>query len=314
MMITDVAARTAKAIVNIFETSQVLGDYSQVTLISGDTGQLTYGRSQTTLTSGGLHGLIHAYCDERSSHFAEALSPYLTRLENKDSKLNQDVYFHNLLRASADDPIMRNVQDEFFDKEYWQRVLKIAESCGIETALGTTVVYDSHVHGSWAFVSDLNNSAVGSLARTGEEIWITEYVNQRLKWLANHEREDLRKTTYRMNAFLTLIDRADWSLELPIVVRGIEISNDSLNALPPRVYNGPAVRSRSLALTVPVVRGLDVRLAQLALSNPANNFQIVADGTFGRFTRDAVLAFQNRASLTANGIVDDAVFGALGLS
>ena len=55
--------RAAEAIVNIFETSAVLGVYGQVTLIPGDTGHLTFGRSQTTLTSKNLHKLIQHYCE-----------------------------------------------------------------------------------------------------------------------------------------------------------------------------------------------------------------------------------------------------------
>ncbi len=44
-MLTDLQKRTAQAIVNIFETGKVRGNHAQVTLIPGDTGHLTYGRS-----------------------------------------------------------------------------------------------------------------------------------------------------------------------------------------------------------------------------------------------------------------------------
>ncbi|MDX1384511.1 MAG: chitosanase, partial [Thermoanaerobaculia bacterium] len=61
-MLTELQVDTIHAVVNVFETSTVRGDYGKVTLIPGDTGQLTFGRSQTTLTSGGLHALVEAYC------------------------------------------------------------------------------------------------------------------------------------------------------------------------------------------------------------------------------------------------------------
>ena len=54
-MLTATQKKTAEALVNIFETGEALGDYSQVTLIAGDTGHLTFGRSQTTLGSGNLN-------------------------------------------------------------------------------------------------------------------------------------------------------------------------------------------------------------------------------------------------------------------
>ena len=53
-MITDLQKRTCQAIVNIFETSRALGDYASVVFHPLDPGQLTYGRSQTTLASGNL--------------------------------------------------------------------------------------------------------------------------------------------------------------------------------------------------------------------------------------------------------------------
>ena len=59
----DLQKRTAQAIVNIFETGRVAGDYGAVTLLPGDAGHLTYGRSQTTLGSGNLFLLIKAYCE-----------------------------------------------------------------------------------------------------------------------------------------------------------------------------------------------------------------------------------------------------------
>jgi chitosanase len=49
-MLTDLQTRAAQAIVNVFETGTPRGDYGRVTLLAGDTGHLTYGRSQTTCT------------------------------------------------------------------------------------------------------------------------------------------------------------------------------------------------------------------------------------------------------------------------
>ena len=62
-MLTSLQKKTVQAIVNIFETGRPYGDYGAVTVLKGDTGHLTYGRSQTTLGSGNLALLIHAYCD-----------------------------------------------------------------------------------------------------------------------------------------------------------------------------------------------------------------------------------------------------------
>ena len=72
-MLTELQKKTAKAIVNIFETGRPLGDYSKVTLLQGDTGHLTYGRSQTTLGSGNLYLLIKSYCKASGATLAAEL-------------------------------------------------------------------------------------------------------------------------------------------------------------------------------------------------------------------------------------------------
>ena len=83
-MLTRTQTQVAQAIVNIFETSSVRGDYGKVTLIPGDTGHLTFGRSQTTLGSGNLHKLIDLYCQRPGALFGPRLSPYLPGLEQTD--------------------------------------------------------------------------------------------------------------------------------------------------------------------------------------------------------------------------------------
>lgn len=87
-MLTTTQKKTAQAIVNIFETGSVLGDYGNVTVIRGDTGHLTFGRSQTTLGSGNLLKLLQSYCDNPGARFAAKLSPYLARFADGDLTLD----------------------------------------------------------------------------------------------------------------------------------------------------------------------------------------------------------------------------------
>src|SRR5690606_34795595 len=119
-MLTPTQKKTAQSIINIFETGSVLGDYSIVTLIEGDTGHLTYGRSQTTLGSGNLHLLLKEYVDNPGARFRKALDPFLGRFAARDFSLDHERHLHNILRASADDPVMRETQDVFFDERYWK--------------------------------------------------------------------------------------------------------------------------------------------------------------------------------------------------
>ena len=261
-MLTATQKRTAEAIVNIFETSEVRGNYSAVTLIPGDTGHLTFGRSQTTLASGNLHDLLRQYCGNGGARFGNALSPYLDRLRARDLSLDTDHLLQNVLRATGDDAVMRDTQDEFFDSRYWVPAAATADRDGITSPLGVAVVYDSTVQGSWAAIRDRTNTVCGTVSAAGEQRWIGQYVTERHNWLANHSRPDLQATVYRMDAFKRLIALGAWSLTLPLVVRGVEISLASLSACPRGCYDGPTPGSRILAVESPLQRGLDVRLVQ----------------------------------------------------
>src|SRR5207244_8106766 len=111
--ISGLQKKTAQAIVNIFETGRLQGNYGAVTLLAGDFGHLTYGRSQTTLASGNLHLLIKAYCEADQASYADALTPYLARLASRDLSLDQDLSFRQLLKDAGDDPVMHDTQDKF---------------------------------------------------------------------------------------------------------------------------------------------------------------------------------------------------------
>jgi len=304
-MLTTTQKKTAEAILNIFETSEVRGDYGMVTLISGDTGHLTFGRSQTTLGSGNLSILLQRYCAAPGARFASRLANWLPRLAACDLQLDSDLKLHNLLRASADDPVMRDTQDAFFDEFYWQPAVQRAVNEGIFSPLGVALVYDGFVHGAWKAMRDRTRQSSGSLADMGEQKWLAAYVDVRHDWLAHNARTDLRPTAYRMDAFRRLIDQGYWNLNLPLLVCNQEISSASLVAMPRGCYDGPQPGSRPLAVQTPMLRGLDVRLVQLGLSDCGVN--VMADGVFGQTSSNLIRQYQTEHGLPATGVVDIAL-------
>ena len=308
-MLTPTQKQTAQSIVNLFETGAVLGEYGSVTVIPGDTGHLTFGRSQTTLGSGNLHDLLQRYCRNDGARFGHRLAPWLPRFAAVDLGLDNEPRLHNLLRATADDPVMRETQDQFFDEVYWQTAARIAANLGVTSALGTAVVYDSTVHGSWKAMRDRTIAQSGSIAALGEKKWIAAYVATRRTWLTKHPRSDLRKTAYRMDAFQRLIEQGYWGLELPLVVRGAEISSTTLRATPPGCYDGPQPGTRTIALQSPLARGLDVRLLQLGLSE--QGVPIKADGIFGQTSAILLKQFQAKKGLPPTGVADAILIGRL---
>ncbi|HNX65520.1 MAG TPA: peptidoglycan-binding protein [Bacteroidales bacterium] len=308
-MLTATQIKTAQSIINIFETGDVQGDYGSVTVIARDTGHLTFGRSQTTLGSGGLYELLRLYCDNNGARFADMLKPYLERLAAIDLSLDNDLKLHNILRATADDPVMRDTQDYFFDENYWKPTEKTAAATGIKTALGVAVVYDGHVHGSWGLLRNKTNRTARNIATSGEQKWIRTYVDERRKWLAENDNTALHGTVYRMEAFQRLIDQGYWGLELPLVVCGVEISSATLSSTPVKCYDGPQPGSRILSLQTPMLRGLDVRLIQLGLS--CLGIDIKADGIFGQTSARRIKEYQTKNRLPVTGVADVNLISAL---
>ncbi len=310
-MLSELQRRAAQAIVNIFETGRPQGDYGKVTLVKNDAGHLTYGRSQTTLASGNLHLLVKAYCATPDAEFAAPLSEYLGRLENRDTGLDNDMTFRHLLRDAGDDPTMHVVQDQFFDRVYWAPSLKTADAMAITSALGTGVVYDSRIHGSWARVRDINNTRHGLLEDIGEKAWVDNYVSQRREWLVTHSNPALHPTVYRMDAFRRLISASNWDLALPFTVRGIRIDEDVLMAGEPVRVSAHDESERTLLLQTPFMVGSDVEAVQQALVDAG--IAVDVDGIYGYLTEAAVRRFQQRKGLKVDGVVGAATRSALDL-
>jgi len=307
---TNLQKKTAQAIVNIFETSRIQGKYGQVTLLQGDTGHLTYGRSQTTLSSGNLYLLIKAYADAEGALYANDLSAYVIRLANIDLSLDYDRNFHRILREAGDDPVMHDVQDEFFDRVYWNPAVRYAQNAGVSEALGIAVVYDSVIHGSWKRMRDRTTQNHGGAGAIGEKQWIKHYLTERRSWLANHSNQLLRRTVYRMDAFQQIINANNWDLKLPFFVRGIQIDQESLGERPIRV-SAHEDNERLLRLRNPHMRGDDVKEVQQALNTAG--FNIKVDGIFGPGRENIVKTFQESKGLVADGIVGNATRAALEL-
>lgn len=308
-MLTDLQKRTCQAIVNIFETGRIHGDYGMVTVHPEDPGHLTYGRSQTTLASGNLASLIARYCAHSDARLASALAVYQTRLAVPDLSLDFDGDLHALLREAGQDPAMWEVQDAFFDDVYWLPAQRSAAQLDIASALGTATVYDSRVHGSWPPMRDRTIAAHGRPADIGENAWITHYIAVRRAWLAGHSNRLLRRTVYRMEALSALAAADDWDLTLPITVRGLRIDETALD--PAVRVSAEVAETRLLMLRSPFMRGDDVKAVQRALA--AAGVATDDDGIFGPATDHAVRAFQETHGLSVDGKVGSATRSALGI-
>lgn len=218
--------RLIERIVNVFETGAVEGKYGAIAIFRdgpGDIEQITYGRSQTT-EYGNLRDLVERYSGA-GGIYSRKLKPYVGKIRRTPLTGNEE--FKDLLKkAGTEDPAMRKVQDVFFDERYYKPAVKWATDNGFILPLSALVVYDSFIH---------SGSILGVIRRMfpestpgngGNEIeWTTAYVNARHKWLTEHPREAVRKTTYRTRCFKNEIARGNWTLGItPINVNGHNVS------------------------------------------------------------------------------------------
>ncbi len=301
---TPLQEKTIKAIVNVFETGRAAGNYAAVTVLAGDSGHLTYGRSQSALGSGTLFQLLSQYCVAPGAKFAAQIEPYLPRLEARDITLDNDAALRNILREAGTDPVMQAEQDRFFDASYFNPACASASACGLSSALAQAIVYDSHVQGNWRAIRDAASQKCGAPGSNGvtEQQWLTAYVQTRKQWLeAAHP--PLPATAYRMDAFLGLIRNANWNLDLPIQVHGVTISAADLG-------EGADGAPPSLRLTSPPMNGESVRKLQASLTNAG--FACGQDGIFGPGTEAEVKAFQTAKGMPQNGIAGPEIWAALG--
>lgn len=302
-MISDIQKQAAQAIVNIFETGKARGDYGAVTLLAGDTGHLTYGRSQTTLGSGNLHALLRIYCAREEARLGAALQPFLPRLAETDLTLDHDSRFRALLAEAGNDPVMRATQDAFFDRRFWQPTAHAASALGLEEALSWAVVYDSLIHGSWSRMQRATITMVGSAAALGERRWIAAYVRERKHWLAAHRNTLLRKTLYRMNCFGALMRADNWALALPMTICGRVVDEVAL---------GLCEAPRQLSLSVPPMQGPDVVELALALRKAGHKTNV--EGVFDRAMQRGLKRYQAEKGLVVDGILGPQTRFSLGLT
>jgi chitosanase len=158
-------------------------------------------------------------------------------------------------------------------------------------------------------IRDRTTKECGSVTTAGEKKWIAAYIGQRLDWLTNHKLDVLRATTYRMDTLKALVDAGKWGLELPLVIRGREVSMATLGGKPGGCYDGPVAGSRALAVQAPLARGADVRKVQLVLS--LDGIEVVADGIYGSATAQLIKNQQKAAKLPETGVADPSLIAAL---
>ncbi len=189
MHLTNIQRSLIERVINVFETSTPEGKYDALVIYADGPHkmrQITYGRSQTT-EYGNLRELVADYVAANGT-FSAALAAYADRVGSEP--LTDDKTFKDLLRkAGRTDPLMKPVQDRFFDKRYFQPAMTWAATNGFVQPLSALVIYDSFIHSGSILWFLRQRFAESPPANGGDErAWTKAYVDTRHDWLATHSR------------------------------------------------------------------------------------------------------------------------------
>jgi hypothetical protein len=226
MNLTDTQRRLIQQVVNVFETGRPEGDYGAIAIFHDgphDIRQITYGRSQTT-EYGKLRDLIAMYA-LAPGQFSADLQPYADKVGTVP--LVDDARFKQLIRrAGREDPEMRRIQDEFFDRAYFTPAMAWAGEHGFLDALSGLVIYDSFIHSGGILWLIRGMFPERPPSQGGDEhAWIRQYVDARHRWLSRHRRAAVRATTYRTTCLRREVARDNWALSVvPIIANGVPVS------------------------------------------------------------------------------------------
>lgn len=226
MNLTAEQKRLLVRILNVFETGRPDGNYGAIAIFHDgphDIRQITYGRSQTT-EYGNLRELIRDYV-AAGGRFSAQIATFADDVGRVPLTDNRE--FKDLLRAAGrTDPVMRQVQDAFFDRRYFTPSVRWATDHGFTEGLSGLVIYDSFIHSGsilWLLRKRFSESPPSSGG--DERTWTTQYVNARHDWLANHRRAAVRRTTYRTACFKREIARGNWDLsQVPVNANGVDVT------------------------------------------------------------------------------------------
>jgi chitosanase len=225
MTLTDQQKRICEQVINAFESSTATGKYGLISIMDDgphNVKQISYGRSQTT-EYGNLEELLQMYINENGT-YSDELSHYIPKI-GVDPLVNDSAFKKLLSDAGTKDPIMRQVQDQFFDLRYFQPAMGWADDNGFTLPLSALVVYDSYIH-SGSIMMWLRKRFPASVPKNGgdEKTWISQYVDARNNWLATNSSQLLRNTVYRTACFKSEIAKDNWDLDiLPIKAHGVDI-------------------------------------------------------------------------------------------
>ena len=171
---------------------------------------------------GNLKRFVEKYCNA-DGKFKDKFQKYIPLIGKQSLVINKE--FMTLLKESAADDVMKDCQEQAYEEYYITPALKWCEQNQFNLNLSKLVIADSFLQ-SGSILKLLRNRFTEKTPKDGgsEKVWIEEYCKARRSWLSAASLQALRNSVYRVNMFLTRIEKNDWELnQSKYNANGVEI-------------------------------------------------------------------------------------------
>jgi chitosanase len=225
---TETDSAFIRSILSVAETGKPEWDPSAV-YIYDDDNRFSPPRKQLTLSigfteSGNLKKVLERYCSEGG--LEQPIRKFLPDLGDRNKEtLSGNKTFIKLLKSAGTEPLMQRIQREEFDRMYLGPAFEWGKTYGFTLNLSMLTIADSYLHsGSMLGFLMAKFPEKKPVAGGDEKTWITEYLNARKNWLANHSNRILTGTVYRANCYLIEVAKGNWDLLTPVVMNGVSVA------------------------------------------------------------------------------------------
>lgn len=188
-----------------------------------DDGIISFGKFQFTLQSGILGILVSQYIERSASATAQALNAFSARLQARDESLRDNTTLEQLLKDTATDPIMQQLQLNMAIERFWKPIHTLAiDPRGLKHPLTRALLFDIALNFGMGdkFVRNAENEFhVPERSRIGENGVTEEQLITRVAALRKKshdlqaEADNLPGLKVRGNFWVDLVNKGDWQLQ-----------------------------------------------------------------------------------------------------
>jgi chitosanase len=218
-----------RRILSVAECGKPDFPFSEV-YIYADDNRFSPARRQITLSigftegGGNLKKVLERYI-EQGGALAKDLQAFMPGMGDKSrGSLAGNQAFIALLKSAGKEQIMQQVQREEFDRMYLNPAIRWGEIYKFTLNLSFLTIADSYLHsGSMLPFLMAKFPEKKPVDGGNEKKWITDYLDARKSWLANHSNKILNGTVYRANCYLIEASKGNWDLQTAVVMHGTNI-------------------------------------------------------------------------------------------